>query len=146
MVSSTPRPHFTPWKYPVPILQEGGWAPGPVWTENLVPTGIRSRTFLPVVSRYTDCTTGSTRLNCIFSNNLLLNVLWLFSSPRDFYRNLSKGQPVYYLSIESFGFHPIVCFYFLKNVGTYNSDAGESPKGRNASDSLPIGVVSTGAC
>ena len=32
MVSSTPRPHFTPGKDPVPILQEAGWAPGPVWT------------------------------------------------------------------------------------------------------------------
>ena len=32
MVSSTPRPHFTPGKNPVPILQEAGWAPGPVWT------------------------------------------------------------------------------------------------------------------
>ena len=31
-VSSTPRPHFTPGKDPVPILQEAGWAPGPVWT------------------------------------------------------------------------------------------------------------------
>jgi len=30
--SSTPRPHFTPRKDPVPILQEAGWAPGPVWT------------------------------------------------------------------------------------------------------------------
>ena len=33
MVSSTPRPHFNPGKDPVPILQEAGWAPGPVWTE-----------------------------------------------------------------------------------------------------------------
>ena len=32
MVSSTPRPHFTPGKDTVPILQETGWAPGPVWT------------------------------------------------------------------------------------------------------------------
>ena len=32
MVSSTPRPHFTPGKDPVPILQVAGWAPGPVWT------------------------------------------------------------------------------------------------------------------
>jgi len=32
IVSSTPRPHFTPGKDPVPILQEAGWAPGPVWT------------------------------------------------------------------------------------------------------------------
>ena len=32
VVSSTPRPHFTPGKDQVPILQEAGWAPGPVWT------------------------------------------------------------------------------------------------------------------
>ena len=32
MVSSTPRPHFTPGKDPVPILQEAGWAPEPGWT------------------------------------------------------------------------------------------------------------------
>ena len=32
VVSSTPQPHFTPGKDPVPILQEAGWAPGPVWT------------------------------------------------------------------------------------------------------------------
>ena len=30
MVSSTPRPHFTPGKDPVPVLQEAGWAPRPV--------------------------------------------------------------------------------------------------------------------
>jgi len=32
VVSSTPRPHFTSGKDPVPILQEAGWAPGPAWT------------------------------------------------------------------------------------------------------------------
>jgi hypothetical protein len=43
-VSRTPRPQFTPGKDPVPIVQEAGWAPGPVWTgaEYLGPTGIRS--------------------------------------------------------------------------------------------------------
>ena len=29
--SSTPRPYFIPGKAPVPIVQEGGWAPGPFW-------------------------------------------------------------------------------------------------------------------
>ena len=49
MVSSTPHPHFTPGIDPVPIVQETGWAPEPVWTGgNLVPTGIRSRTVQPV--------------------------------------------------------------------------------------------------
>jgi len=32
VVSSTPRPHFTPGKVPVPIVQEAGWAPGTLWT------------------------------------------------------------------------------------------------------------------
>jgi len=43
-VNVTPRRLFTPGKDPVPIVQEAGWAPGPVWTgaENLTPTGIWS--------------------------------------------------------------------------------------------------------
>jgi len=32
VVSSTPRPQFTPGKDPVPIVQDAGWAPGKVWT------------------------------------------------------------------------------------------------------------------
>jgi len=32
VVRSTHRPQFTPGKVPVPILQEAGWAPRPVWT------------------------------------------------------------------------------------------------------------------
>ena len=42
-VSVTPRPLFTPGKDLVPIVEEDGWAPGPVWTDakNLAPTGIR---------------------------------------------------------------------------------------------------------
>jgi len=56
VVSSMPRPHFTPGKDPVPIVQEAGWVPGPVWTggKTFVPTGIRSRTVHPLVGRYTD--------------------------------------------------------------------------------------------
>ena len=44
MVSVTPRSLFTAGKDPVPIVQETGWAPGPVWTdaENLASTRIRS--------------------------------------------------------------------------------------------------------
>jgi len=43
-VSVTPRPHLTPGKDPVPIVQEAGWASGSVQTgaENLASTGIRS--------------------------------------------------------------------------------------------------------
>jgi len=49
VVSSTPWPHFTLGKDPVPILQEAAWAPGPVWTDRKSrPTGIRSRVVQPV--------------------------------------------------------------------------------------------------
>ena len=43
-VSVTPRPRLTPGKDTIPIVQEAGWAPGPVWAgaENLAHTGIRS--------------------------------------------------------------------------------------------------------
>ena len=43
-VSVLPQPLFTPGKDPVPIVQEIGRAPGPVWTgaDNLAPIGIRS--------------------------------------------------------------------------------------------------------
>ena len=43
-VRITPRPLFTPEKDPVPLVQENGWAPGPVWTgaENLASNVIRS--------------------------------------------------------------------------------------------------------
>jgi hypothetical protein len=43
VVSVMPRPYFTPRNDPVPIVQEAGWGPGPVWAgvENLVSTGIR---------------------------------------------------------------------------------------------------------
>jgi hypothetical protein len=44
VVSVTPQPLFNPGKDTFPIVQEAGWAPGPVWTgvKNLVHTRIRS--------------------------------------------------------------------------------------------------------
>jgi len=65
-VSVTPRPLFTPGKDPVPIVQEAGWAPGPVWTgaENLAPPpGFDPRTVQPVASRHTDWATRPTLKN-----------------------------------------------------------------------------------
>ena len=63
VVSSTPRPYFTPGKVPVSIVQEGGWAPVSVWmgVENLAPPGFDPRTVHPVASRYTDWATRPTR-------------------------------------------------------------------------------------
>jgi len=61
--SVTPQPLFTHGKDPVPIVQEAGWAPGPVWigVENFAPTRIRTRTVQPVASRYTDYATRPIR-------------------------------------------------------------------------------------
>jgi hypothetical protein len=43
-VNVTPRPLYPHERDQVPIVQEAGWAPGPVWTgaENIALTGIRS--------------------------------------------------------------------------------------------------------
>jgi hypothetical protein len=59
-VSVKPRPLSTLGKDPVPIVQEAGWAPGPVLTgaENLAPPEFDPRTVQPLASRYTDWATG----------------------------------------------------------------------------------------
>ena len=76
VVSSTARPHFTPGKYTVPILQEAGWAPGPAWT------GGKSRPHRNSTPdrRYTDWATGPTRnmhmptkITNIFTTNLIIS-------------------------------------------------------------------------
>ena len=74
-------------KDPVPIVQEAGWAPGPVWTgtENLAPTGIQSQTIQPVASRYTDYATRPTP-SC--SSKYYGNVLGV-----QHYRTTKKNSP-----------------------------------------------------
>jgi hypothetical protein len=56
---STPHPDcFTPLEGdPVPIVQEAGWAPGPVWmgAKNLPPPGFDPWPVQPVVNHCTDC-------------------------------------------------------------------------------------------
>jgi hypothetical protein len=56
VVSITPRPPLPLGKSQVPIEQEAGWAPEPVWigVENLAPLGFDPWTFQPIVSCYTD--------------------------------------------------------------------------------------------
>ena len=56
VVNATPRPLYPRERDSALIVQEAGWAPGPVWTgaENLAPIGIRPKDRQPVASRYTD--------------------------------------------------------------------------------------------
>jgi hypothetical protein len=53
---SRPCRYLPPGKDPVPIVQEAGWALGPVWkgAATLAPPGFDPRTVQPVASRYTD--------------------------------------------------------------------------------------------
>jgi hypothetical protein len=77
-VSVTPRPQLTPGKDPAPIVQEVGWASGPVRTdaENLAPTGIRSSD-RPAhrQSLYRQSYTGHRRPVYV-CNNIPLNFFW----------------------------------------------------------------------
>ena len=54
--AASPGHTLLPGKDPIPIVQEVGWAPGPVWTgaENHTPPGLDPRAVQPVVTRYTD--------------------------------------------------------------------------------------------
>ena len=67
MVSSTPRPKFTPGKDTVPIVQEAGWDPGPVWT------GGKSRPHRDSIPERPAC---SQSLNRLSYRAHRLKVLW----------------------------------------------------------------------
>jgi len=74
------RPLFTPGDDTVPIVQEAGWAPGPVSTglENLVPPGLDPRTVQPVASRYTDWATPPTQHNEDIFKKIIFSKIFLF--------------------------------------------------------------------
>ena len=81
---------FTPGKNPLSIVQEAGWAPGPVWigAENLASTGIRSsdrparrqslyrlrypaHTFENIIDKITECLSS---LLCTEENALFFHI------------------------------------------------------------------------
>jgi hypothetical protein len=66
-----PRPHLTPGKDPVLIVQEARWASGPVGTgaENLAPPGFDPRTVKLLGSRYTDYANRPTQTGLTFTNS-----------------------------------------------------------------------------
>ena len=68
VVSVTPRPLFTPGKYPLSIVQEAGWAPGPVSPlQRFDPRTVQS-----VARRYIDY---ATRPNCmLYTSHQILSL------------------------------------------------------------------------
>jgi hypothetical protein len=79
VVSLTPFLLFTPGKFLLPIVQEAGWAPGPVWTgaEILASTGFDLRTVQSVGSRYTDYAIRPTSLRYRTINECEVECAWL---------------------------------------------------------------------
>jgi len=55
VVNATLRSFYLREEEPVPVLQEAGWAPGPVWTGEKISflTGFDTRSVQPVASGYT---------------------------------------------------------------------------------------------
>ena len=80
VVNATPRPLYSPGKDPVPIVQEAGWGPGPVWTgaENLAPPGFDPRALQSVASRYTDWAIPAAKLIVLIKINIALNYNFKF--------------------------------------------------------------------
>ena len=78
-VSVTPRQDLTPGKEPVPLVQEAGWASGPVWigAENLAPQGFDPRTVQPIGSSYTDYATRPTFYFIYIYIYILFTCIWL---------------------------------------------------------------------
>jgi hypothetical protein len=66
VVNATPGPLYLRETDPVPIEQETGWAPGPVWmgAENLAPTGIGTNSQRQKKDAGTQGSTHSPNLIC----------------------------------------------------------------------------------
>ena len=104
VVSSKPRPHFTPRKTRYPFYRRLGGPQGRSGrAENLVPTGIWSRTVQPVVSRYTDWASGPTHIY-IYTHIIFLPTCFGCRSPSSgshlkliWLKNLMKPLYVYKL-------------------------------------------------
>jgi len=75
-----PQQHLTAGKDPVPIVQEAGWASGPVWigVENLALPGFDPQTVQPVGSRYTDYATRPTNLIVPYINIITHTLIYIY--------------------------------------------------------------------
>ena len=95
VVSSTPRPHFTPGKPRYPFYRRLGGPQGRSGrAENLVPTRIRSRTVQPVVGRYTDWATRPTHTHTYICICIYVEVAQRWSAVLQIGRSLVRFQLV----------------------------------------------------
>ena len=114
VVSSTRRLHFTPGKDLVPILQEAGWAPGPVWT------GGKSRTHQDSIPDRPTCSQPLYRLSYRAHKKVkVLNTNCLrYCNKQQFINRLQKrAWKVQDNKQNPAKFHRMVSF--VSNKGTY---------------------------
>ena len=112
---STPRPcRCTPGKDPVPIVQEPGWAPGPVWTgaENLAPTEIRS-------PDRTACSESLYRLSYPSTHNTTCirdnaNILWYTTKHKN--KLAYSFTQNYVLNVVNLAAVIFICGFFLMKI------------------------------
>jgi len=94
---------FTPGKYTVPIVQEGGWASGPVWTgaENLAPTRIRSPD-RPARSDYAIRPLSIRKTYVKINFKSLLSFLnFRYTTLTEVFSTLNEGFPCFFLSCKA---------------------------------------------
>ena len=132
-VSVTPRPLFTSRKDPVHIVQEAGWAPGPVWTGAVSlapPPGFDPRTVQPVASLYTDYATWPT---CSIIS------LWKPENQQVFWRSLTVcwTLALFRFTYQVFLLFPITLIHsvrILPAASSFNdpirADISKSPRSR----------------
>ena len=113
MVSSTPRPNFTPWKDPVPILQEAGWASGPVCT------GGKSRLHRDSIHNRPACSQSLYRLNTEYNmRRYYVNKrLQMGVQPNSHRSYLPNNIPDQFNSQHNFTTHT---YKMLKSESTYS--------------------------
>jgi hypothetical protein len=111
-VSVKPRPLSTLEKDPVPIVQEAGWAPGPVWTgaEYFAPTGIRSpdRPARSSVAIPTELPGPPLSLSLSLSLYIYIYVELILTQRDGLWRYYGEFYDFYSVSPEYFRCHPYV--------------------------------------
>ena len=130
VVSSTPRPTIPPGKSRYPFYRRLGGPQGRSGrAENLAPTGIRSRTVQPVVSRYTDWATRPTPTDVHFPNILSFKLTRQLTKHRKLSEKRNNSNATGWLPyrsnnknilfvIFSFKFYAIVkCYCWIIRVG-----------------------------
>ena len=118
-VSVTPRPLFTPWKDPVPIVHEAGWAQGRRGQVRKIspPPGFDPRTVQPLASRYSDYATRPTPMLYPYIKHWIRQSSLEPCSTRFLLavdingRGLRRGM-------ENFTSHKHITFKFLSNNGS----------------------------